>query len=176
MAALQKGKSWEEIMVRHLTLALIAGFLIFTVSEARAQMRTWHDRGIQPGRSCNGHPIGSVWYGPGRNACGQLAEHRCVTENTPLPPPTPCHARKGGTAADAAIRQRNEQLRGAPKLPKGLALSIANFEKAEREWNALPKKQSALTSMFNRIVRELDEWMQNIDETNLPAARAYVHG
>src|ERR1700736_3619396 len=77
----------EEPVRSHITLALMASFLIVATDAVGAATVVWHHTG-----SCNGRPIGSVWYGPERNACGEPRMHRCVRKGVPLPPPRSCNA------------------------------------------------------------------------------------
>jgi len=74
-------------MGRYIAIALVAGSLFATLGRVEAGgASTWHWAG-----SCNGHPIGSVWYGPEKDDCGQPAIHRCFPRGARLPPPIPCN-------------------------------------------------------------------------------------
>jgi hypothetical protein len=72
-------------MVKCIYLTLITSILLFPLSEAPAQTRTWHDTG-----GCGGHKLGECWPLPGQvNACGQPATSCCIPTNAHLPP-SPC--------------------------------------------------------------------------------------
>jgi hypothetical protein len=47
-------------MVKCIYLTLITSILLFPLSEAPAQTRTWHDTG-----GCGGHKLGECWPLPG---------------------------------------------------------------------------------------------------------------
>src|SRR5262249_25083359 len=87
-------------MTRYLTVAMVVGCAMFSASSASAQVVSgWQDKG-----GCR--PIGRVWYGPERDVCGRLAEHRCVPQGTELPPKVfNCPATK---RASALARLREE--------------------------------------------------------------------
>jgi len=79
--------AWEGRQSTARSGTWLCGLVLYlsTAANAPAQVAAWHWEG-----GCNGRPVGSVWYGPEKNACGQLAMHRCLKKGSPLPPPTPC--------------------------------------------------------------------------------------
>jgi hypothetical protein len=152
-------------MTRLASRGIIAGCIMMAVvANASAQQAAgWKWNALYPGKnSCNGHPMGSVWYGPETDVCGRPMKHRCVPIGTPFPPPIPCNS------AAAARMNRNDQLRGAPVLTRLQAI----LQQAPYDAEALERKSPRVI----RFCRTVTTFIGNLTEENMIGARSHVNG